>query len=391
MSRGWLTLALLLTVACGENVTTSDPGAGGAGGGSSSGSGSGTLSNVLEGAQLGDPHLLSAQRLAFGPGGVLLIGDGRSERIVAVETGDTSEAAREDNSFNRIDNLPGLAADAIGPDVASDDVVIEDVAVNPSSFITYIAATRTSTNEAYVLWVDADADLRLFDMSNVVHAAVDVRPSDGAAALIADLIWFKSSVIATVTPQSFLRHEITYVATPFEHEGGARHTTTRIFHRSWNQWITEQPMDAFFTFENAVGQRFLAGSFTSSVAVFEASELADGSSEEPGETVFDLLDGRWVLDFEVFQRDDEMRVLLSVMNLLFDGEAKGIVLSEALFTEPEGTNEDAPILFDFAGLPLVDGIELAFSLNDARRFSLRGDSHVVVLRGNRLETELLPP
>ncbi len=390
--RGLAPLVLsLLLIGCSDDgppVAGNTGGAGGNRSASSTGTGS-SQSNVLERAQLGDPQLSSAQRLAFGPGGVLLIGDGLSAQVVAIETGDTSPDLRVENGFGRIDNVTGAAADLIGNKVTAAELQIDDIAINPVSWRTYIAITRYSTFEAYVLWVDVDGNLRMFDLQNVVHAAIDVPPSEGNAAMIADVAWTPDHVIASVTPQSFVRHEMAYMATPFEHEALANQATTRIFHRSWGQWITEQPMDRFFTFERQ-GETFLVGSYTSTIVRFESTDLQEGASDVVGTTVFDILDGRSVLDFITYERDGEMFVLASIANFLFDGEAAAVRLDGELFYQPQSINDKAPIIFDFLGAPVVTGIQRATNFDAALKIARRDDDSAVVLRNNSLITEKLP-
>lgn len=391
-AHAWFVLTgiALLVSACDDEIVA-PPLTEDGGGGTSTGSsmGSGATPNMLSEAQLGNPELRSAQQLAFGPGGVLLIGDGRTDRLVAVETGDTSLASREENAFERIDNLAGAAANAIGKNVTASELQIDDMAVNPVSHRTYLAVTRFTTLEAYVLSVGPDGDLHVFDLDNVVHAIVDVPPADGGAATFAGLSWTDENVIGSVTPQSFLRHELTYVKTPFAHEGRVRYATTRVFHKGWGMWVDNLPMDRFFTYEDG-GELFVAGSFGSSVARFRSAELEGGAADVQGATVFDLLDGRTVSDFMTYERDGETLVIVSVVNFIFDGNAAGLRLTSEIFSQSEAIDEQAPLLVDFTGAPLVAGVERAPAFDLARKMDRRGDQHAVVMRANSLVAVELP-
>lgn len=395
MPRAPVLFALIATVtlaiACDDEVITPPDTANGGGGSSSSGSsmGSGAAPNVLFEAQLGNPELVSAQQLAFGPGGVLLIGDGRTDRLIAVETGDTDAASRDENSFERIDNLAGAAAKAIGNNVTASELQIDDMAVNPLSYRTYLAVTRFTTLEAYVMSVGPDGDLHVFDLDNVVHAIIDAPPADGGAATFAGLSWTDEHVIGSLTPQSFQRHEVTYVGTPFEHEGRVRYATTRVFHRSWGQWISELPMDHFFTYEDA-GELFIAGSYGSTVARFRSSDLEGGAADVQGATVFDLLDGRTVSDLMTYERGGRLYVVASVVNFIFDGNAAGIRIDGEIFTQSEAINEQAPVLVDFTGNPLLPGVERVYDFDFARKMDRRGDQHAVIMRANTLIAVELP-
>ncbi len=363
-------------------------GIGGAGGGpSSTSTGAGATPNALVGAQLGDPRLASAQRLAFGPGGVLLIGDGRSNRIVAVETGDTSTKDRAGHGFDLFDQLTTAAADAIGGGVSANELQIEDIAVNPLSHRTYVAVTRLTTQEAHVLWLGADGELHRFGLDRVVHAVHEVAPAEGGIANVGDVAWTDEHIVGTITPQSFSRHELTFARVPFEHEGGVRRATTEIYHPTWQQWLTQLPMDRFFTYLRDE-ELVLVGSFSSVVVAFPAATLSVGAPDVRGTTLFELLDGRTVHDFLAYERGGALAVVVLVQNFAFDGQAAAVWLDGELFARTE--SEGAPVLFDFAGSSLVRGAERAPALDRAHRIDAHGDEHAVVLRSNTLERVRLP-
>ena len=374
--------ALMWLTACGDTAPETAPGAGG--GSSSSDVGGGDGLTTLMGAQLGDPLLQSAQRIDFGPGGVLLVGDGRSDRFVAIETGDTSDDKREENSFNRVDNLTGAAAKAIGDGVPSNELVVEDIAVNPTSWRTYFTVTRFSTAEAFILWIDEEGDVRLFDLSNVVHATVDVPPAEGSGSQVTGIAWTDHHVVGALTPVNLTRPEFSFIETPFAHDGRSRRATTLVFHRTVNQWLSEVTMDRFFLFSR-LGEDWVAGSFSSTIARFRTSDLEDGVKDQVGETVFDLMEGRGIMDFLAYEQGGDLKVLASVSNFLFDGVPAGIRFDGELF-QAALINSSAPVVFDLEGNILVEGVERVHNLNEVQRLALRGDE-VVVLRSNKLQAE----
>src|SRR5262245_26835100 len=85
----------------------------------------------------GKAMLQSAGPLAFGPDGILLIADTKAAAIVAVATGDTKAAT----------NVKPLKVEAINEKVAAllgttaDQILIEDMVVNPLSRNTYLAVS----------------------------------------------------------------------------------------------------------------------------------------------------------------------------------------------------------------------------------------------------------
>ena len=90
------------------------------------------------GLKTGTPELKSATALAFGPKGLLFVGDsGRRQRSSPIDTGDTKAAGDKPLNVEKIDSK--IAA-ALG--VTDKDVRINDVKVNPASGNVYLGVTR---------------------------------------------------------------------------------------------------------------------------------------------------------------------------------------------------------------------------------------------------------
>ncbi|MCA9123086.1 MAG: hypothetical protein H6822_01690 [Planctomycetaceae bacterium] len=88
------------------------------------------------GLKKGNADLKSAGPLAFGPDGILLVGDTKAATVVAIDTGDASgESAKVSYDIKALNEK---VADVVG--VGSQDVTINDVVVNPASGNVYISA-----------------------------------------------------------------------------------------------------------------------------------------------------------------------------------------------------------------------------------------------------------
>src|SRR5689334_3988851 len=85
-------------------------------------------------ADQGNPKVKSIDALAFGPDGLLVIGDSKGSAVVTVETGDIKETAWAKTEIAGIDQV--LAA-KLG--LTAKDVQIQKIAVNPASRKAYIA------------------------------------------------------------------------------------------------------------------------------------------------------------------------------------------------------------------------------------------------------------
>jgi hypothetical protein len=114
----------------------------------------------------GSADLKSAGPLAFGPDGILLVGDTKAATVFAIDTGDASgEPAKA--SFN-IKALNEKVADAVG--AGSQSVTINDVIVNPASGNVYISAT--ADGQAALLRIDSSGALSQVKLEGVGVAKV---------------------------------------------------------------------------------------------------------------------------------------------------------------------------------------------------------------------------
>src|SRR5580700_7887274 len=87
----------------------------------------------------GKAELRSSGPLAFGPQGVLFIGDPKGAAIFAVETQDAASSGHSRPSVN-VDGINQKIASLLG--TSADQIRIEDVAVNPASGKVYVAIAR---------------------------------------------------------------------------------------------------------------------------------------------------------------------------------------------------------------------------------------------------------
>ena len=98
-----------------------------------------TNADTQTGLEQGTPDIRSAGPLAFGPGGVLFIGDTKSAAVFAVDTGDAPDS-RAPADVN-VDNIDKKIAGLLGTN--RENIQINDVAVNPLSGNVYLSVART--------------------------------------------------------------------------------------------------------------------------------------------------------------------------------------------------------------------------------------------------------
>src|SRR5690348_14344983 len=89
------------------------------------------------GMNSGKADVKSAGPLAFGPSGILFIGDSLGAQIVAIDTGDTKAATTGSINMSGVD---GKIAAALG--TTADQISIRDVVTNPVLKNVYISVSR---------------------------------------------------------------------------------------------------------------------------------------------------------------------------------------------------------------------------------------------------------
>ncbi len=102
------------------------------------------------GLKKGTPELKSAGPLAFGPDGILLVGDTKSATIFAIATGDTSG-----NSASirlNIRDLKGAVASTLQEKPAA--ISINDLAANPLTGNLYLSVSRSG--QPAIVRINAD-------------------------------------------------------------------------------------------------------------------------------------------------------------------------------------------------------------------------------------------
>ncbi len=132
--------------------------------------------------QRGKLELKSAGPLAFGPRGILFIGDPKGAAIFAVDTKDTGKEGGGDRvkAPVNVDDINQKIASLLG--TAPDQVRIQDVAVNPASGKVYISVSRGRGPDAQpvVVRVDSGGKVGEFPLDSVTFskAALPNPPED---------------------------------------------------------------------------------------------------------------------------------------------------------------------------------------------------------------------
>ena len=117
----------------------------------------------------GTPEVKSMTALAFGPSGVLFIGDSQNPSVFAVEIKDTKKAASAQCDLNNIDwKIDEWLA------TTTENVSITDMAVNPVSKKLYIAV-KSGDGTPVLLTLSGNNELKAVSLKNVNFSSTAVN------------------------------------------------------------------------------------------------------------------------------------------------------------------------------------------------------------------------
>ena len=120
----------------------------------------------------GKPAFKSMGPIAFGPEGILLIADTQGAAVVAIATGDTKPAA--DAKPLKVEGINQKIAALVGS--APDQVLINDLAVNPISRNAYLAVSRGRGPDAIrvLVRVKASGSPELVSLDKVKYSRAEL-------------------------------------------------------------------------------------------------------------------------------------------------------------------------------------------------------------------------
>jgi hypothetical protein len=284
----------------------------------------------------GTPVIRSMSALAFGPDGVLFVGDGKGGAIVAIDTGDTE--ARGNNEAVNIRGIEEKIAARFGARAV--DVMIHDLAVNPVSQNIYLAVSRGRgkwdsrwllpndvADATVLLRINPEGAIDEVFLTDVRHARVELpNPVDAEkshmwkdgismrADTITDMAFAGDSV--WVTGLSNEEFASTAWRIPWPFGGKVTATTLEVFHGAHGEYETHAPIRTFVPYRINDDDQILAAYLCTPLVTFPTKELKDGRHVK-GRTVAEMGSGNYPLDMVVYEKDGEDRLLIANSNLPF--------------------------------------------------------------------------
>ncbi len=245
------------------------------------------------GLEIGTPAIKSVGPLAFGPEGILFVGDNVGAAIFAIDVGD-SDAGGGSHAVS-VDNFDTALASYLGCN--REDVTIRDMAVHPVSDNLYFSVMRGSGDAAVPVLIKVSGGGAISDVSleGVAFSQYDI--TDAAAADDPRLVTRLKLRTVTVTDMSYVDGLLLVAGTsneefsstlrriPFPFNGEAESNSLEIFHVSHGQYETAAPIRAFVPYQ---GNASILASYTCTPVVqFSLADFEPGKQVK-GKTVAEL-------------------------------------------------------------------------------------------------------
>ncbi len=207
--------------------------------------------NLTASLKTGKLQLKSAGALAFGPDGVLFIGDSLGASVAAIDTGDRSPLTKGELAVN-IDGLDTKIAALVG--VPADQLVINDMKVNPLSGNVYLSASRGKGADAQPLIIKVDTSSAISNVSldNVKFAQLSLIDAPAAnptarqdprTTTITDMNYVDGNLLVAGMSNEEWTSALRSIPVPFKTaELGA---TLQIWHDSHGRYETASPVRTF--------------------------------------------------------------------------------------------------------------------------------------------------
>jgi hypothetical protein len=268
------------------------------------------------GLQPGTPDIQSADRLAFGPDGVLFVGDTKGAAIFAIDTGDLSgEPAK---ATYAIENVAEKVSVALGN---VSEVKINDLAVNPLSGNVFLAVSYGANKSPGLVKVTPTGQPTAVSLASLsfLKATLPNPPEDkitgeGPRAknrrneAITDLVYVNGKVLVSGLTNEAAPSSVRELAFPFNAaESGVQ---LEIYHAAHGKVEDYAAVRTFIPF-NIDGQPAILAGFTCTPLVkFPVADLATGKKVR-GTTVAELGNRNTPLDMIAYEKNGEQFLLMA--------------------------------------------------------------------------------
>lgn len=272
--------------------------------------------SLTSGLQPGKAELRSAGSLAFGPEGILFVGDSAGAAVYALDTEDRTAGQPKPLQITGINQkIAGLLG------TAPDQILINDMAVNPISKRVYLSVSRGRGPDAMPVILRADASGKLEELSleKVRHGRVslpnapdpgmkDRRGQSLRMEAITDLAYTDGKILIAGLSNEEFSSNLRAVSFPFT--GSDRGASVEIYHGSHGRYETNSPVRTFVPYRIKKVEHVLAAYTCTPLVKFPVSSLKPGA-KVMGTTIAELGNRNRPLDMIVYSRSGKDYILMN--------------------------------------------------------------------------------
>ena len=347
-----------------------------------------TAATTMADAKEGKVTFKSMGPLAFGPEGILFVADTKAAAVVAIDTADTKAADRAQTL--KVEGINQKIAALLG--TSADQILINDLAVNPISRNTYLAVSRGRGPDAtpVLIRVKTSGELELVSLDKVKFQRGELpdapvegvvgqpeRQSNPRQESITDIAFFQDRLlVAGLSNEEFAS---TLRAIPYPFKTVANGTSVEIYHGAHGRFETRSPVRTFVPFKVGNEPHLLAAYTCTPLVQFPLSDLKPGAKIK-GKTIAELGNRNRPIDMIVYQKDGKDYLLLA-------NSSRGIMKINTDAIEKAESITDR--VADKKGV----GYETVESWKGVDQLDHFGKEHALVLRrgdGGSLNLESLP-
>jgi len=266
----------------------------------------GTSLNAVETLSVGTPELQSISALAFGPDGLLFVGDPLGGKIVAIDTGDSKPVDKGEAKFEKLD---GSIAELLG--TKASDIAINDVKVNPASGRIYAAVTRKGKDGgSLIVRIGRDQKIEEFKLKDVKHAVSKLpNASEKQKQLaITSLAYADGKLIVAGLSNEEFASTLRTIKVPFESTD--RGTAIEIYHAAHGAKETRSPIQTLVPYTVGKADYIIASYTCTPLVRIPISDLKPGD-KVTGTTVAELGNMNRPLDIVVYSKDNKDYAFMS--------------------------------------------------------------------------------
>jgi hypothetical protein len=330
-----------------------------------------------DGLTKGTPEPKSIAALAFGPKGLLFLGDSAGAAVFAVDTGDATPAGDKPLAVEKLDSK--IAA-ALG--VTAKDVKVTDMKVNPASGNVYLSASRgPGAGTPALVKVARDGTVSAVALKDVPFAGVKLpnpatAGTKGPPQVITQMAFVGGKLIVAGLSSEEFASTLRVISYPFK--DADKGTGIQIFHGAHGRLETASPIRTFVAYKIGAADTIMAAYTCTPLVKIPVADLKPGAKVK-GTTIAELGNGNQPLDMIVYTKGGKNYILMTnsrrgVMKIGTDGFAD----AAAITARPGG--DTAGVKYETVK-ELTDVVQMD-KLDDGRA--------LVLLGGGDLKTVPLP-